>query len=192
MTPTIVLIGFKSCGKSTYGPLLASRMGGAFADLDRLLEDQHELLGEARAAAHEIFRKHGRAYFAQLEARALTQLGGTADEPGTVPAVLATTGATPLTPTNLPLLRRLGPLVLLDTPRDVIRHRWLSGRLPAFVDPLDADGSFHRLYDERAPLYRAVADTVVSTAQRTDAEVLDHIVAFAQKALMHPAGSRAH
>ncbi|MET3234152.1 UNVERIFIED_ORG: shikimate kinase [Burkholderia sp. 1263] len=192
MTQTIVLIGFKSCGKSTYGPQLASRMGGAFCDLDRLLEDQHESLGEARVAAHEIFCMRGSAYFAQLEARALAQLGGSADAPGNALAVLATTGATPLTPANLPLLRRLGPLVLLDTPREVIRHRWLSGRLPAFVDPLDADGSFQRLYDERAPRYRAVADAVISTAQRSDAEVLDHILKFARNTLTPPADSKAH
>jgi shikimate kinase len=187
---TIVLIGFKSCGKSTYGPQLASRMGGAFADLDRLLEEQHESLGEARVPAHEIFRMYGGAYFAQLEARALTQLGGSADAPGNALAVLATTGATPLTRTNLPLLRRLGPLVLLDTPREVIRHRWLSGRLPAFVDPLDADGSFQRLYDDRSPRYFAVADAVVSTAQRSDAEVLDHIL-FARETLTRPVDSKA-
>jgi shikimate kinase len=72
-------------------------------------------------------------------------------------------------------------LILLDAPREVIRRRWLTGRLPAFVDPDDPHASFDRLYDERAPLYDAAADAVVPIANRTDEEVLAGIAAIARR-----------
>lgn len=184
MTGAVVLIGFKSCGKSTYGAMLAESLGGHFADLDRLLEQVHASDSGTLLAAHEIFRNFGHTYFAKLEERALegfirTTSGQTA---GTQrPHVLATTGATAFSAVNLALLRRLGPLILLDAPRELIQHRWLSGRLPAFVDPENPQASFNRLYGERAPLYRAAADKVVSTGNRTDEEVLADIEAIARR-----------
>lgn len=184
MTVAIVLIGFKSCGKSTYGAMLAESLDGRFADLDRLLEQVHASDSGTRLAAHEIFRNLGGAHFAKLEERALLEfIRTTGDQaPGTRrPHVLATTGATPLSLVNLALLRRLGPLILLDAPREVIRCRWLAGRLPAFVDPENPQASFDRLYDERAPLYSAAANEVVPIADRTDEEVLADIAAIARR-----------
>ncbi len=184
MTGAIVLIGFKSCGKSTYGAMLAESLGGHFADLDRLLEQVHASDSGTRLSAHEVFRSLGSACFAKLEERALVEfIMKTRDQaPGPQPLhVLATTGATPFSAVNLALLRRLGPLILLDAPRDVIQRRWLSDRLPAFVDPEDPQASFNRLYDERAPLYRAAADEVVLTANQTDKEVLAHIAVIARR-----------
>ncbi|KVH35242.1 shikimate kinase [Burkholderia cepacia] len=176
--PTVVLIGFKSCGKSTYGPLLAARLQGRCADLDRVLEQRHEAAAGERLAAHEIFARHGAAYFAHLESAALDELCAAADDAHARPAVLATTGATALSVANVARLRQLGPLVLLDTPRETIRRRWFSARLPAFVEPADPDASFARLYDERGPAYRAAADFIVATEGATDANVIETIVAL--------------
>ena len=180
---TVVLIGFKSCGKSTYGPLLAARLQGRCADLDRMLERRHEAATGERLAAHEIFERHGAAHFAHLEGVALDELCAAGDDEHARPAVLATTGATALSIANVARLRQLGPLVLLDTPRETIRRRWFSGRLPAFVDPDDPDASFARVYDEREPAYRSAADFIVATGSATDANVIDTIVALLRGAL---------
>ncbi|WP_198086276.1 shikimate kinase [Variovorax sp. E3] len=185
MTEAVVLIGFKSSGKSTYGAMLAKSQGWRFADLDRLLEQVHASDHGAVLPAHRIFRDFGSAYFAELEERALAAfVGRSTDEAqaGVGLAVLATTGATPFRSVNLALLRRLGPLVLIDTPREIIRQRWFAGRLPAFVDPGDPEASFNRLYEERAPLYIAAADEVVPTANRRDEEVIADIQAIARRA----------
>lgn len=184
MSDAVVLIGFKSSGKSTYGAMLAKAVDGRFADLDRLLEQAHASGGEAMLPAHRIFRDFGSAYFAGLEERALVAyVRRAANEAAGARrlGVLATTGATPLSAVNLALLRRLGPVVLIDTPREVIRQRWFAGRLPAFVDPGDPQASFDRLYAERAPLYSAAADEVVATANRRDEDVLADILAIARR-----------
>lgn len=185
MTEAIVLIGFKSSGKSTYGAMLAESTGAQFADLDRLLESVHAGDSGTMCPAHRIFSDLGSARFAALEQHALRRfIAATAGSlpHGSATAVLATTGATPLDPVNLGLLRRLGPLILIDTPRDVIRQRWFADRMPAFVDPGDPEASFGRLYAERAPLYGAVADAIVETASRSDDDVIAEIRAVAADA----------
>jgi len=171
-----LLIGFKSCGKSTFGPPLATRLGGACADLDRLLERRHAHESGESLPAHEIFRHYGTARFASLEASVLDALHTAPPGSPDRPAVLATTGATPLDAANVTRMRRLGPLVLLDTPREVILRRWLSGRLPAFLDAAAPEASFEHIYREREPLYRAAADIVVSTHERSDEAVIAEIV----------------
>ena len=79
----IYLIGLSGSGKSTVGPILAERLGWAFADSDREIE---------RAAGREvarIFAEDGEPAFRRLEAEALARLG--AGEP----VVIATGGGAP-------------------------------------------------------------------------------------------------
>jgi shikimate kinase len=57
----VVLVGFMGAGKSTIGPLLASRLGWAFVDLDTWIEER---AGREIAA---FFRQEGEASFRVLE-----------------------------------------------------------------------------------------------------------------------------
>ncbi len=61
----IVLTGFMGAGKSTVGPLLASRLGWRFLDIDTLITTQQGL------AVAEIFARHGEQYFRRLEAETI-------------------------------------------------------------------------------------------------------------------------
>jgi shikimate kinase len=60
----VVLVGFMCAGKSAVGDLLARRLGWAFVDLDRLIE---EIEGRP---VREIFAGRGEAEFRRVEARA--------------------------------------------------------------------------------------------------------------------------
>lgn len=71
MATNLILIGFKGCGKTRVGRALARLLAWDFVDLDGLLErlylsEQGEALG-----FREIYRKHGRDHFRDLEGRAL-------------------------------------------------------------------------------------------------------------------------
>jgi shikimate kinase len=67
-TRRIVLTGFMGSGKSTVGPLLASRLGWRFVDVDDVIE------AEAGAKITELFTKYGEAEFRCREHEVITRL----------------------------------------------------------------------------------------------------------------------
>jgi shikimate kinase len=64
----VVLLGFMGSGKSTVGPLLASRLGWRYLDLDQDIERR------TGRRVTEIFRSDGEAAFRALEAAATEEL----------------------------------------------------------------------------------------------------------------------
>ena len=66
----VVLVGFMCAGKTAVGELLARRLGWAFVDLDRLIEER-----EGRPV-REIFAAHGEAAFRRLEAEVSDSVAG--------------------------------------------------------------------------------------------------------------------
>ena len=71
--PTIFLIGYMGCGKTTLGSVLAAVMNVPFVDLDDYIEERYE------ARITTIFKEIGEAGFRQLEKQALhevARLGG--------------------------------------------------------------------------------------------------------------------
>ena len=61
----IVLIGFMGTGKTSVGRLLAGRLGCAFHDLDRKIEERCGMSIPA------MFREHGESYFRAREKEAV-------------------------------------------------------------------------------------------------------------------------
>lgn len=156
---SVVLIGFKGCGKSTVGPLLAQRMGLPFRDLDRVIERRWlEETGEA-LGFREIFRKKGEASFRAMEnARLRAQLGGE-------DVVLALGGGAPMEPGADSLL---APhcVVYLRVPVDDIIARVRAAGWPAYLENEAApEEALRLLFQKRAPRYEELADVVVENTR---------------------------
>ncbi len=64
----IVLVGFMGAGKSTVGPILASRLGWRFVDADRHLQNK------TGATIADLFLHHGEAGFRKMEAEVFAEL----------------------------------------------------------------------------------------------------------------------
>src|SRR5437773_2708700 len=106
----IVFIGFMGSGKSTVGRLVARRLRFQFLDTDALVEER------ARMTIPEIFKRHGEAHFRERETGVLESLKGARRH------VFATGGGIVAVPGNIPLLRSLGMVVLLDAdPEEIYR-----------------------------------------------------------------------
>ena len=83
----VVLCGFMGSGKTTVGRLLAKRTGLPFVDMDDYIEEK------AGMAVSEIFKRHGEAYFRDLEHEASKELqAGTAASSARAEARLCTSG----------------------------------------------------------------------------------------------------
>ncbi len=156
----IVLIGFKGCGKSTIGPLLAEKMRFSFQDLDLLIERRYfEETGEA-LSFRDIFRKKGEALFRATENVLLReQLKEGAN------LVLALGGGTSMLPGVGSLLAPHYVVYLRVPVRDIIA-RVRAGGWPAYLEgKADPEGVLRLLFRRRASRYEELADLVVENVR---------------------------
>ena len=107
----VVLIGFMGTGKTSVGRLLAARLGCAFHDLDRKIEEKHGMSIPA------MFREHGEPYFRAREKEAVREAAGRTN------LVIATGGGTVKDAENVAILRQNGILVALTADVDTILQR---------------------------------------------------------------------
>jgi shikimate kinase / 3-dehydroquinate synthase len=130
-------------GKSTLGPEIAERLGRPFVSVDAVVEDQ------TGATVAELFADRGQAAFRDLEERvalevltrrlpAVVELGG---------------GALGAEPTRIALAEHAFTVLLETTPKEAWK-RVSSGVRPLANDPEE----FWELFEQRTPLYEAVAD----------------------------------
>jgi shikimate kinase/3-dehydroquinate synthase len=142
----VALVGFMGAGKSTLVGPLAERLGRPGFDLD---EGATEIIleqGMERFRAHELQRT-----LFSLEAR--------------IPAVLALGGGAVTTAEIRDELARSAFTLLLGVDADTAWERTHGSDRPLAQD----EAEFRRLFDERASLYRAVAD---GTAHDLDGAIL--------------------
>jgi shikimate kinase len=156
----VVLVGFMGSGKSSVGRLLARRLGYAFEDMDRRIEER------AGRTIAEIFRDDGEEAFRGMEreeALALSRLRGRVVAAGGGAFARADTRA----------LLQSGALTV-----------WLRCDLERILARVPADGSrplagnraiMQALLAEREPSYR-MADVAVDASAGTPREVADRVV----------------
>ncbi len=108
--PTIFLVGYMGCGKTTLGAALAAVMKVPFIDLDDYIEERHE------ARISTIFSEVGEAGFRKIEQQALREvahLGG----------IVACGGGTPCFSGNMELMNSMGLTIWLTTSAERIAAR---------------------------------------------------------------------
>lgn len=162
----IVLIGFMGTGKTSTGKLLAKRLGAAFIDLDRAIEEEHGM------TIPDMFQQKGEAYFRACEHAMVEK---TASRRNTV---ISTGGGTVKDPANMKALHEGGVIVCLKADIDTILVRTGShGTRPVLdnKDEGDRRQAIASLLAERRKLYE-VADFYVDTSTRTPREVVDEII----------------
>lgn len=168
MTSRLTLVGYRACGKTTIGRLIAARLGWPFVDADEELERR---LGTTIAA---FFAEHGEAPFREQEAQLLTELLAAAP-----PQILATGGGCVLQEDNRRQLRERGGLVVyLAAPAAFLQRRLRhhAGGRPSLTGATVAD-EVPRLLAQRDPLYREVATAVVR-ADRAEKALVKELVAM--------------
>jgi shikimate kinase len=161
----IFLVGLSGSGKSTAGPLAAAKLGWAFADSDRIIEER-----EGRTVA-EIFAGDGEERFRAIEADVLEELAR-ADG-----MVAATGGGAPTTARGRSALAS-GVVIWLDASPPVAADHIASSpgteERPLLGD--DPAARLQKLFWEREDAYRR-ADFSVDVDTRTPEDVADAIVA---------------
>ncbi len=160
MEGPVAIVGYMGSGKTTVGRILARTMGWEFVDLDR------EISARAGMTIPEIFAVLGEEWFRDLEHRALSEaLDGSSRR------VVSCGGGAVVRPENRAELRRAATVFLEEDPGLLFERTRGAGR------PLRAASreEFERLYAERLPFYREVADLEVCVGRRRPAEVAGEV-----------------
>ncbi len=148
----LCLVGYRSCGKSTLGPLVATRLGWQFVDLD------HVITAHIKMPIAAYFSAHGESAFRDAET---AELRATLEKPSNL--VLATGGGCVLREENCAIIREFaGFCVYIKVPATILsqRLRSNSGGRPSLTGGAVAD-EVAQVLAVREPLYHAVADAVL-------------------------------
>ena len=144
----VVLIGMPGCGKSTVASRIAERLGKTAVDTDKEIERV------AQASIPTIFETEGEAAFREREAAVIRDIGKRSG------LVIATGGGAVLRAENRAALRQNGVVIFLERELDDLAT---DGR------PLSRDrAALERMYAERLPLYREVADVSIRVSGTPD------------------------
>jgi 3-dehydroquinate synthetase/shikimate kinase len=136
----IALVGFMGAGKSTLGPQIAERLARPFISVDALVEER------AGASLGSLFEARGEAAFRDLEVTVAAAVLS-----GRPPAVVELGGGALAAPGTRSMLADHALTVHLETSPE---EAW--ARVAGSERPLARDfESFHALYNDRLPLYRA-------------------------------------
>lgn len=160
------LFGFKSSGKTHFGKLLSLELKCPFIDTDDLLLELYAKESGHHKSIRDIHRSLGEERFRAFESRVLHLLKPLQR------TLVALGGGAMLDPKNVEFLQEIGTLIYLKTPVEKLRERLLRNELPSFLDPKDPEGSFHRMIQEREPIYRSIPARVVDTGLLDEAGVL--------------------
>ncbi|MEO7774791.1 MAG: shikimate kinase [Steroidobacteraceae bacterium] len=160
----IYLIGPMGSGKSAVGRHLSRLLKIPFHDSDVEVEKR------TGVDIPFIFEREGEVGFRQREREAIALL--TTLEP----IVLATGGGAVLDPDNRRLLAAHGCVVYLQASPAQQLHRVGAGRSRPLLHNVDPAVRLQQLCIEREPLYREIADHIVSTDNRRVHKVAEFIL----------------
>ena len=136
-------------GKSTLGAEVARRLERPFVDLDETIERR------AGAPIRRLFEQGGEASFRVLEEKAALEVLDASP-----PAVVALGGGALASTTTRRKLRERALVVLVEVDVDTAWERGRASDRPLAQD----EATFRRLYEERQPAYREVADACARDA----------------------------
>jgi len=165
----IFLVGPMGVGKSTIGKQLAAKLGLEFKDSDL------EIQKRTGVDIPTIFEFEGETGFRKREQTMLdelTQLRG---------IVLSTGGGAVLDATTRQHLTARGLVIYLHCSSEQQYARTQKDRSRPLLQTENPQARLQELMDQRDPLYRQVADHIVSTEKRNAASVTKEIIQLVSK-----------
>ncbi len=155
----IILIGFKSVGKSAVGKELAKQIGLPFADLDEELQKANLKNTGEKLNSRQIMLKIGQQAFRELEHLTLKEMLINLPD-----SVIALGGGAPMHEPSRELIAAHNA-VLVEAPKNIVFERIMINGRPAFFSPDESPlESFNRIWEERAPIYEQLAKIKINNS----------------------------
>jgi len=160
LTGNIFLVGLMGAGKTTVGRLLAKHLHKTFLDSD------HELEQRTGVNIPVIFELEGEEGFRAREASLIRELAQRRD------IVLATGGGAVLRPENRAALAGNGIVIYLNASAEDLWLRTRHDRNRPLLQTADPKARLRELLEQRDPLYREIADIIVTSGHHS----VNHVV----------------
>ena len=180
----IILIGFKGCGKTLVGKTIVAKLKREFYDTDSIIESIYVDETKSHLSFREIYKKHGSEYFRNLEKKALKRVEGFES------SVISLGGGTLFSDLSAVSAQAdkdvygkfKGHIVIyLHVEPDILYERIIKMGIPAFFDNLNPRQSFDKLYAERLPLYKRLADIVIDNSGDVEETIKNILVELNKK-----------
>ena len=153
-TGNIFLVGLMGAGKTTIGKLLAKRLKKTFIDTD------HEIEHRTGVRIPLIFELEGEAGFRERETALILELTQRQD------IVLATGGGAIMRKENRDALVQNGTVVYLNAKIEDLWQRTQHDKNRPLLQTQDPKARLTELFIQRDPLYREIADMIVTSGQQ--------------------------
>ena len=154
MQNTLILVGLMGAGKSTVGRQLAQRLGLAFYDSDKVIEER------TGASIPTIFSLEGESGFREREEQIIAELCTLEN------VLIATGGGSVLRETNRKQLRKAGYVVYLRANADHLYQRIKHDKSRPLMQTDNPLQTLRDLLRTREPYYLEVADIGVQTGKQ--------------------------
>lgn len=151
----VYLVGLMGAGKTTLARTLAKRLAYVFVDSD------HEIEARTGVRLPTIFEIEGEEGFRRREAQVIADLARMRGQ------VVATGGGAVLRPENRENLKASGFVIYLDVPLKTLCERTRHDKNRPLLQVSDPRRKLAELHTQRDPLYRSIADLVVSGGRIT-------------------------
>jgi len=161
----LILCGLQGSGKTSVGLEAARALGMHFLDTDRMIEES-----EGGKSCRQLYTLLGKARFRALECAQIARLEKLDG------ALIAIGGGAIEYAQSRRILQRVGFIIYLQAPEELLWQRISMRGIPAYLNPLDPQGSFLVLAKKRALLYEQCADMTIATGFLTIADVVDVIM----------------
>lgn len=146
----VILIGLMGAGKTTVGKRLSQRLGWNFVDTDHLVEQN------CGASVSVIFEVEGESGFRQREEKVIEKIMREEEQ------IIATGGGAPTIESNRNNLKKGYVIYLSVKPQSLWARLQHDDSRPLLQASNNVRGKLEALFEERDPIYRSLADHVVS------------------------------
>ena len=164
----IILMGYRGCGKTTVGRIVAEKLQRPFFDTDAMIQER------AEKTIRKIVADGGWDTFRVLERRAVEELAGRKG------CIIALGGGAVLDQENVKALKQNGFFLWLTADGATIAGRLRNDRVSDAQRPplsgTDSGAEIELLLREREPVYRSVADRIINTTGYSADEVANEIM----------------
>ncbi|HSW46549.1 MAG TPA: shikimate kinase [Phycisphaerae bacterium] len=163
------MIGYRGCGKTAVGRLLADKLGWAFVDTDTLVELR------SGKTIRDIYADQGEDGFRKMETQVI------ADVARLDWHIISTGGGALQRPDNAQVLKAAGKVVWLVATPEVLWERIAADTSRRFSRPQQGQGiglqGIRAALREFEPVYAGWADLVLDTTGQSQNEVAEEIIA---------------